>query len=165
MSIAEELRKLQHVHETGGLTDAEFAAAKAAVLGATKMDSELAMAAHFDALKVQSDLERLEREWEVEREQYMLRSKYGQRYVPTRAMSIVVGVVMASFGIFWTTASAQGSGSAYMSILGIIPILAGIGFGIYSHSKAVEYEQAFSRYQRRRSRLLEGPPDEQFARS
>jgi hypothetical protein len=165
MSIAEELSKLQRVHETGGLTDDEFAAAKAAVLGSTKMDSELAMAAHFDALKVQSDLERLEHEWETERQQYMLRSKYGQRYVPTRAMSIVVGVVMASFGTFWTFTSAQGSGSGYISILGIIPILAGIGFGFYSHSKAVEYEQAFGRYQRRRARLLEGPPDEPYARS
>jgi hypothetical protein len=78
-------------------------------------------------------------------------------------MSIVVGVVMASFGIFWTITSARGSGSAYVSILGIIPILAGIGFGFYSHAKAVQYEQAFLRYQRRRARLLEGPPDEQFA--
>jgi len=92
----------------------------------------------------------------VERENYMLRGKHGGRYVPTRAMSILTGVLMTGFGIFWTFSATSASGAALMSFLGAIPILVGIGFGIYSYSKAVEYEQAYERYQRRRERLLAG---------
>lgn len=156
MNIADEVKKLHDLHQRGGLTQEEFAAAKAAVLGTTKMDSELAMAAHFDAVQMQNDIDRLEREWQVERENYMLRGKHGGRYVPTRAMSILTGVLMTGFGVFWTFSATSASGAALMSFLGIIPILVGIGFGIYSHSKAVAYEQAYERYERRRERLLLG---------
>src|SRR5262245_39381991 len=86
MNIADELRKLQDLHRSGVLTDEEFATAKAAVLAGNTTDdragNEPAMHAHLEEIKLQNEVARLDREWELEREQYMVAGKYGYRYIP-----------------------------------------------------------------------------------
>src|SRR5262249_12264234 len=110
MNIADELRKLQDLHRNGALTDEAFAAAKAAVLakGAAGSDpaNEPALQEHLEEIKLQNEVARLDREWELERERYMIAGQDGHRVIPNRGMSVIGGIIIAVFGLFWTVGAA-----------------------------------------------------------
>jgi hypothetical protein len=163
MNIADELRKLQDLYNSGGLTDAEFAAAKAAVLAGKSgggSPTDPAVQEQLDELQLQNDLAQLDREWEQEKEQYMVTGKYGHRYVPNKATSVLGGVIVVIGGIAWTifaTSMSSGAGDgvfALFPLFGVLFIVVGIGISVYSYSKASRYEQAYRAYQERRDELL-----------
>ena len=159
MNIADELQKLQELHRSGALSDEEFTAAKAAVLAKGADGAEPAGDAHMkdqlEEIKLQNEVERLDREWALERERYMVAGRYGHRYLPSRGMSLLGGAVIVGFGIFWT-AMAASMGTGLFPLFGVLFILAGVGVSIYSSGKASQYEVAYQAYRRRRARLLEG---------
>lgn len=158
MNIADELRKLQDLHRSGALTDEEFAAAKAAVLAGDVRGAEPepgVMQQQLDELRLQNEVTRLDREWELERDRYMITGRYGSRYLPNRTMSVLSGVVVVVFGIFWT-GFASSIGGGLFALFGVVFIAAGLGFSIYSYSRATAYETAYQEYQRRRAELLAG---------
>src|SRR5262245_164413 len=159
MSIVDDLRELYDLHARGGLTDEEFTRAKAALLdgggGGREMQQQL------DELRLETELTRLDREWERERESYMITGRYGYRHAPTPGLSIVPGVLVAGFGIILTVmASAMlgwvGRFSLLVPAFGMLFFLSGIGVSIFSFFKAVRYQQAHEDYQRRRASLLAG---------
>jgi hypothetical protein len=177
MSIADELAKLEELRRGGALSESEFARAKAALLNATAPPPGEQLGDHLSAqleeVRFQNELAQIDREWEIEREQYMITDRYGRRHVPTTAGSAIVGMVVVGFGVVWTVVAfimAQ-SGSRFLenhpgagpaeSIIpwvfpcfGVLFIIGGIAMSIYSHSKAKRYQQAFQAYQRRRAELL-----------
>jgi hypothetical protein len=160
MSIGDELRKLQDLRISGALTDEEFAAAKAAVIarGAGEGDpaSEPGMHAHLEEIALQNEVAQLDREWALERERYMISGKYGHRSIPTRGLSVLVGVLVVGFGIFWTAMAASSGAPGFFPLIGVFFILVGAGASITSFTKAGAYEQAHDAYRRRRSQLLAG---------
>ena len=166
MNIADELRKLQELRCDGALTDAEFAAAKAAVLANNTESSDhadsSAFGSHLEEIKRQNEVARVDREWELERENYMITGKHGHRFLPQRGMSVIGGVFIVGFGIFWTAMAASAGGGVggvfvLFPLFGVLFILMGVGMSIYSYSKATQYEQAYQRYQHRRARLMDDP--------
>jgi hypothetical protein len=159
MTIADELRKLQELHEAGSLTDAEFAAAKAKVLSSQAAGSgagtDPAMKRHLKDIKRHNDVEQLDRQWALERDQYMVAGNYGVRHLPSKGMSVLGGVVIAVFGIFWTAMAANmGGGASFFPLFGLLFVAVGVGMSIYSFTKASQYEEAHARYRRRRAELL-----------
>lgn len=165
MNIADELGKLQDLHRSGALTDEEFAVAKAAVLAkgaaGTEPANEPALQEHLEEIKLQNEVARLDREWEMQREQYKIAGAHGHRFIPTRGMSVIGGILITVFGVFWTAVAA----SMFPSIegllgcfpaFGVLFVLFGVGMSIYSYSKASQYEQAHQEYQARRAKMLSG---------
>src|SRR5687767_5937367 len=72
------------------------------------------IAGDVEAIRVQNEIERLDREWMMEREGYMVRDKRGGTHVPTAASSVLVSVVMVAFAIFWMSgASSAGAGPVF----------------------------------------------------
>jgi hypothetical protein len=164
MSIADELRKLEELRRSGALTDEEFAQAKARVLAGDpgpRPDDET-LRNHLAELKLENELARLDREWQVERERYQMTGRGGYRYTPSRASSVVMGLVVVGFGILWTiTAASMAHGfpdgpAALFPLAGLLFILAGVVVSVFSFWRASQYEEALQRYQRRRARLLAG---------
>ena len=158
MNIADELKKLRDLHESGGLSDEEFAAAKAAVLANSNVEDkppgQPVLEAHLAEIKRQNDIERLDREWQMERERYMVADRYGRRYIPNRGLSVLGGFVIVGFGILWTAFAASMGAPGFFPLFGVIFILAGIVVSIFSFSKASEHDQAYERYRRRRAQML-----------
>jgi hypothetical protein len=152
MSMADELRKLQELHDDGTLTAEEFAAAKATVLAGRPADS--AVEGHLEEIRQQNDVAQLDREWAIEREQYMVAGRYGYRYLPNKGMSVLGGIIACAFGIFWTMMAASMGAPGLFPAFGVLFILFGVGVSVYSFTKATRYEEARRRYQRRRSELL-----------
>src|SRR5262245_2883954 len=111
LNISDEFRKLQHLHHSGALTDEEFTAGKAAVLAQSARedptDNEPAVQSHLEQIRLQNEVARLDREWDLERERYMVAGRYGNRYVPSQGMSVLGGVVVVGFGIVWTGMAAS----------------------------------------------------------
>lgn len=167
MSLADELKKLDDLRRDGTLTDAEFAKAKAALLAAPPGGGDGgAVAEHLSdqlaEVRYQNELAQIDREWEIERRQYLVTTNYGRQQVPSRAMGIGMAVVGGVFGIFWTIMAVTITGSApdhgpfqvtkvVFPLFGIVFICAAIGYGIYCVNRAEAYNKAFARYQARRA--------------
>jgi hypothetical protein len=151
MSIADELLKLNRLHQEGMLSDEEFEKAKAAVLVAPLAHPG---ADHLEEIRNQNEVAQLDREWQNERERYMVVGRYGTRSIPNRATSLIGGVVIAGFGTLWTIMAASMGAPGLFPLFGVLFVLAGVGMSVYSFIKAGEYEQAYRRYQERRAALL-----------
>ena len=151
MSIAEEIKKLDNLRRDGTLSHEEFEIAKRKVLEGPQDVTE---SDHLEEIKAQNEVAQLDREWQIEREKYLITGKYGNKHIPGKISSILIGVVTVGFGVFWMGGVASMPGSGLFSLFGLVFILFGAGMGISSFFKAGEYEKAEARYQRRRSLLL-----------
>src|SRR5437764_601090 len=116
MSIADELQKLEDLRRSGALSETEFARAKAAVLAGAAAPARPAVEQHLadqlGEVRYQNELARLDREWEAERERYMITDRYGRRYLPTPGMGIGMAIVGGVFGVLWTVMAVAITGSA-----------------------------------------------------
>lgn len=161
MSLSDEIGKLQELRDSGVLTDEEFARAKAKALSSPSPETNAADGAalqrHLRQIRLQNELERLDREWEMERESYMSTDKYGSRHVPSGGGSLVGGVIAGGFGVFWiiqTTSAPAGTMPAIFPLFGVLLIVLGVGGAIHGFIQADAYRLAHERYQQRRAELL-----------
>lgn len=157
MNITDELRNLAQLHQEGALSDEEFAAAKAAVLAGRETrpssDPQLTpdLASQFQR---HAELQNLDREWELERENYMVTGRYGRRYIPERGFSLGGGIFLSVIGIAWTGfAMSMPHVPFFFPLFGVMFVLLGIGMSIHTYRKAEEYEHAQQRYRRKRAEL------------
>jgi hypothetical protein len=108
----------------------------------------------------QNDLARLDREWELEREQYLRTGRFGRRYVPTVDRSIYTGLVALVVGIIWITFTSnvfpntEGFG-LFFPLFGIAIIAIGLGLSAINYNLAQRYEQAHAAYLERRQHVLQ----------
>jgi hypothetical protein len=177
MSIVEELARLEELHRRGALSEAEYAQAKALLLagGAPPAPSPgEPLAAQLAEVRLQNELARLDREWEIEREQYMLTNRYGQRSIPTAGQASMMGFIVVGFGILWTigaTVMAVSSSSFLANhpltsgpevifpwlfpCFGIVFIAFGIMMSLRTRRQADAYQRAYQNYQARRAQVLQ----------
>lgn len=157
MNIADEIRKLHELRQSGALTDEEFATAKAAVLAqGAAAEAEPPIQAHLEEIKRQNEVAELDRQWALERERYMVTGRHGHGYgneIPSQGMSVLGGVFIVGFGLLWTILAASIGAPVFFPLFGVLFILFGIGASVHAYTKATEYEQAQKRYQRRRAQL------------
>ena len=155
MSMADELRKLQDLRAAGTLSDDEFAAAKATVLagGHTDVPADRNLEGHLEEIQRQNDVAQLDREWAMERERYMVHGRYGYRYLPSRGMSLLGGLMVCGFGLVWTVMAASMGAPVFFPIFGLLFIFFGIAVSANAFLKAGQYEEARLHYQRRRQLL------------
>jgi hypothetical protein len=101
------------------------------------------------------ELARLDRDWERERDRYLITGRSGARYVPTVAASVVTGVVAAGFGFLWIAAAASlMNGLGPFPLLGLFFVALGLWVSVSSLRKAVRYRRAYEAYRRRREDLI-----------
>lgn len=153
MSISDELQKLDALRRSGALTYDEFETAKRRVLEGSSNGVE---AQHLEEIKAQNELSQVDREWELERENYMVEGKYGRRHIPSKASSAIGGLFIVGFGIFWTIMAASitsigGFGVfSFFPLFGVLFVVFGAAMSIRAFTKAGEYEEAQQRYRQRR---------------
>ena len=104
MSIADDIARLQEMHESGALTDAEFVAPKARLLAADSPASAPSQDAGLQRdvrrLGIQNQILQLDQDWQAERETLMVRGRYGSRYTPTRSSSLRLAAVVGMASLF-----------------------------------------------------------------
>jgi len=200
MSLPSELERLVALHASGKLSNDEFSAAKAALLSAgtsgqagdirdqprsavaDEDDKRRIDNPQLEELKRANAIAELDREWALKRESFMMTGQheggYPYRYRPTRGGSIVGGVVILIFGVFWTKMAASvssvashvipllpmGGGAMDRSfslfpMFGVLFILFGLWVSYQGYTRADALESAEKDYHRRRAALLAGQND------
>ena len=150
--ITDELERLRALHDDGTLTDAEFAGAKTKALTG---DDGMGGAALKDiqALRLQTELLRVDQDWTKEREKHMLYREEGGHGEPNSGAGSVAAVLFGVIGLI--TLAIGGKDFSEITVpLGLLLLAAGIGIGIYSHSTAKAYEEALERYQQQRGLVM-----------
>jgi LSD1 subclass zinc finger protein len=102
-------------------------------------------------LRYQNELERIDREWQQERDSFMITDKDGARHEPSEGAASIVFVLVIAFGIFWTIVA--GAMFPPFALFGILFVGAAIYQMVSMRKKAQEYQQAQQAYKLRRNRL------------
>lgn len=107
-----------------------------------------------------TELAALDREWELERQNYMVTTKHGGKHIPSEAGSIGGGIAITLFGCVWTFMAFTITSFIPIPILhfvfplfGMIFIFGGIASSISSYNKAGDYRRAEQRYRQRRTEI------------
>jgi len=153
MSVADELERLHRLHQDGVLSDEELDRGRAAVLVALPASPT---AEQLDEFRRQKEAAQLDREWEAERERYMVTGRFGYRHVPGRTASIVLGVLNVVFGIVWVMVSVINGLPVYFLGLGVVVAVVGGAGWAHLAVKGARYLEARRRYRQRRVALLNG---------
>lgn len=171
MGIADDLLKLDQLRSSGALTDSEFAQAKSLLLTNPPANPQVAplLENELAEVKHQNELARIDREWEIERRQFLIVNRYGKSFIPTVGMGIATAIVGGIFGLFWTAIAltitnaspAMTPGNGTFGIVGIVfPLLgflftlAAVGRGVYCCIRAQQYNEAFSTYLERHGQAV-----------
>ncbi|MBU1068601.1 hypothetical protein KJ975_03440 [Myxococcota bacterium] len=112
------------------------------------------LAREVEVLKLQNELERIDREWQEELKQYMVRDNDGHQSVPTAGGSIFGGFVATVFGIGWIYNAVSMDAPALVALVGLGFIGLGLYMGYSGYNKSLTYKAAHQRYQNRRDDLL-----------
>lgn len=177
MGLADDLWKLQEMHQRGELTDDEYAQAKAAVLGRSSSENAPMeeLTRQMDEVARRQEVADIDRAWDREREQYMASGTSGgthdahgnyvggtpYRYIPTRGGSVGVGIFATIAGFVWMIFAA-GIGAGAFALFGLVFIAFGICIAVFNYNKAVRHEDAHARYRQRRRKALLGEDDGPF---
>ncbi|MGE9270871.1 MAG: hypothetical protein ACQKBU_08715 [Verrucomicrobiales bacterium] len=112
------------------------------------------MAGDLKVIRLQNDLERLDREWVANSERFMVSNKEGVKSVPSVAGGLVGGVVAIVFGVIWMGFASSMGAPSILPLFGLVFI----GFALFSIvnsvTKAQGYSQARSAMEQQRRRLL-----------
>jgi len=110
------------------------------------------IAGDVESLNLQSELDRLDREWMLQRDRYMVQDEHGHRHFPSKTGSMVAMVFVIGFAIFWMAMAA--AASPFFSLFGLIFIAVAIWSFTTRRRKADEYERLRRQYERRRKEIL-----------
>ncbi|MGE5192342.1 MAG: hypothetical protein ACM3U2_07540, partial [Deltaproteobacteria bacterium] len=108
------------------------------------------------------DIERLDREWQMEREALCTRAKTGQLVEPSDVGAGCLALVQGAFGIVWFAAwlvAGQATDSSFATVVSLFGLLvAGLAIATFQSGtqKARRFESARSAYELHRKRLVDG---------
>jgi len=148
------------VHHSGG-------AAYTSLLQALDQRTEQ-IAEDVEILKLQNQLEQLDREWQMYRDSALVRNKDGTTSEPSATGSVVGAVFAGVFGVIWTIiAIAMGAGASsagapapfqlvacIFPLFGVVFVIGAIVMGIKGVTTGSTFSQRSQEYQSQRAALL-----------
>jgi hypothetical protein len=112
------------------------------------------MAGDLRVIRLQNDLEQLDREWQSQRSKYLVTNKRGEVSEPSTAGAVIGGLIAAGFGIFWTISTSSMGAPGIFPLFGLVFVVFAV-FGIASSvNKSGALKSGEMEYQTKRSRLL-----------
>lgn len=114
------------------------------------------MSEDLKVIRLQNELEQIDREWQTRREGMMTTNKDGSRSKPTAVGSVVGAMVAAVFGVIWIgMASSIGSagGPGGIQLFGVVFIVIAIVIAISGVNRAGRYQQAETEMLSKRRKL------------
>lgn len=113
------------------------------------------MAGDLKVIRLQNELEKLDREWDREMQGFMVTGKNGQKSLPSGAGSMAGGVIAIIFGVIWMGFASSMGAPGFFPLFGLVFIGAAVFGMMRGGMKASEYQSANSRMQARRRELLD----------
>jgi hypothetical protein len=117
--------------------------------------------ASVEELKHHEQLDQLDREWMLSRDQYMIRDRNGNASLPNGGGggAIFGSVFAAIFGVVWIGFAMSMGAPFFFPLFGVVFVIAAIVGGISASTKASEFARAQERYQRNRRQILSNLQD------
>src|SRR5262245_23859020 len=114
----------------------------------------------LNVIKRQNEVERLDREWSLRRDELLVRDKHGQASEPSIIGGIFAAVVGVVFGIAWIGITSSQGAPGFFTLFGVLFMIAGLVAGISSIGKAARYSDAHRTYEQQRDQLMreQNPP-------
>lgn len=112
------------------------------------------MAGDLKVIRLQNELEQLDREWEQTREGLLVSDNNGHRKEPSAAGSMIGGVVAIVFGIFWMGFAASTGAPGIVPLFGLVFIAFAIFGMVRGASNASQLSNERATMEGRRARLL-----------
>ncbi|HEY1016867.1 MAG TPA: SHOCT domain-containing protein [Herpetosiphonaceae bacterium] len=176
MSIADEISRLNDLRNRGALSNEEFELAKARLLGQGAPQQAGGFASQGGGFAPQdgamyAELDRIDREWQLERERYMTISRHHGRVVPSVAGSLIGGIGALMGGVIWITTTLNVPGRGFLPPffpwMGLLFVALGLWIGVGGVLKALAYQKAERAWQERRGAAMSRygsapPPANQF---
>ena len=111
----------------------------------------------IDRLALENDLERLEREWQQEREQYMVRGKDGSLSEPGNALALQIGIgvfsgllMLIAIGYF----APWGAAAAPLWLIVLLFVAFTVWSIVDARMKLTRYEAAMREYERHKAEIV-----------
>ncbi len=108
------------------------------------------MAANLEVIRVQNEIEKLDREWSAEKDSHMIRGKHGRVKEPDAAVSVFGGIFLLLIGASACLSAPQ---TPFLAI-GFLVVIGGVYQIISGPIKAEAYRKAREAYESER-RILE----------
>ena len=112
------------------------------------------MAGNLRVIELQNELARMDREWESQRESFMVTGKHGQRSLPSGAGSAFGGVFAAVFGVIWIGAAGSLGAPAPFVLFGVVFVGFAIFNAVNGASKANAHQSAEALHQGQRAEMI-----------
>lgn len=112
------------------------------------------MAEDLRVIRLQNDLEKLDREWDRELQGLMVTGKNGEKSLPTSMGSVAGGVVAVAFGIAWMGFASSTGAPGPVVLFGFLFIGVAVFGMIRNGAKAGQYRNSHARMQARRADLV-----------
>jgi hypothetical protein len=106
---------------------------------------------------LEEELNKIDREWHVERERYLLTSEFGGKQIPDKRRGLFAGgvlVVLAVILFFMFRALPPNHATEVGPFISGFILMFGVGLGWFQYSKGVDYERAHAAYQARRNAVI-----------
>lgn len=113
------------------------------------------MAQDLSVIKRESEIERLDREWQMRRETLLVRGKDGQVSEPGAVGAIIGSIIAIVFGVIWMVGAASAGAPGGFVLFGLVFIGVALFGAISSVGKASQYSDAERAYRQRRAQLLQ----------
>ncbi|QEG41106.1 hypothetical protein [Roseimaritima ulvae] len=161
---------------TCGFCDAQLAVHRSGNAYSTELLEEIkqttdGLVRDVAQLKKSTEIEQLDREWELRQSELHIHGKNGRVSVPSKTGALFGSGFAVAFGVFWMIMAGgitfAGVGMGAPAVIGIFPlfglvfILVAIFGGISQYQKADEYERARTRYQQHRRKLLQANAEQE----
>lgn len=112
------------------------------------------MAGDLKVIRLQNELEQLDREWEQDRSRFLTRDEHGNASEPSPVGAVVGGVLVIGFGIFWMSMASSMHAPGFFPMFGLVFIGVALFGMISSMTKSQGLRSCETDYQRKRARLL-----------
>ena len=112
------------------------------------------LADNLKVIELQNDLERLDREWDNQRTSLLVRGKNGHVSEPSSVGSMVGGIIMIVFGVFWMSMVSSMNAPSFFPLFGLVLIGVAIFNMVTGTAKANAYQNSLHEYEFKRQRLI-----------
>jgi hypothetical protein len=119
------------------------------------------MADNLKIIELQNDLERLDREWDNQRDGLLVRGKNGHVSEPSAVGSVLGGIVAIVFGVAWLGMASSVGAPGFLPLFGFVFIGVAIAMMVTGTAKAAAYQKHQGTYEIRRSQLVNRLEQEQ----